>query len=471
MSLGAASAAARKAVTLAIVGAGERGKIYASFALSNPHLLSIAAVAEPSHRRRAAFQATYPLVPPQHVFSTWQDLAAHTPRVADAVAICLLDRHHADAVVALAKAGYHVLCEKPMAVSVSDCKRIVAAVEKAGVIFAVCHVLRYSPYNRALKSLLDSGTIGDIVNIVHIEPVGWWHFAHSYVRGNWAREDNATFSLMAKSCHDLDILCHYMGPSHPPRHVHSFGSLTHFRRDRKPAAAGSATRCTECAHEPDCPYSAPRLYLNAARQDERGWPASVLQTATTPPSTRPRTPPSPPATPLVTDDQPALTDIEDALATGPYGVCVYESSNDVCDHQVVNVEFDGGATASFTMVAFTTEVCERITRIHGSRGQIVGDSKNLLVTDFATGVTKTVVPAAGIPGVITPDGASGHGGGDFGLVERFVKAVADEDQAAIGCTPREALLSHLLVFAAEEARRGKKVVNMDDFGGSFAEGG
>ncbi|KAJ3158700.1 hypothetical protein HDU86_002665 [Geranomyces michiganensis] len=271
-----------------------------------------------------------------------------------------------------------------------------------------------------------------------------------------------------------------MGPSHRPRHVHSFGSLTHFRRDRKPTAAGAATRCTECAHERDCPYSAPRLYLDRSRQDERGWPASVLQTATTPPSTRPSTPPSPPTTPLVTTTatttadefpllRPALTDIEDALANGPYGVCVYESSNDVCDHQVVNVEFDGGATASFTMVAFTTEVCERITRVHGSRGQIVGDSNTLRVTDFVTGVTRTVVPDAGIPGVVTPDGASGHGGGDFGLVERFVKAVADGDQAAIGCTPREALLSHLLVFAAEEARRGKKVVDMDDFSGFSAK--
>ncbi|KAI8908788.1 streptomycin biosynthesis protein StrI [Powellomyces hirtus] len=462
IAVGAAVKAAQKVVSLAVVGAGERGKIYAHFALDNPHLLRITGLAEPSLRRRGLFTAQHTAIPPQHVFHDWRAMAAHRPRIADAVAICSLDPTHADAVVEFAKAGYHVLCEKPMAVTVADCKRIVEAVERAGVIFAVCHVLRYSPYNRALKRLIDTKAIGEIVNIVHVEPVGWWHFAHSYVRGNWAREDHATFSLMAKSCHDLDILCHYVGHDRPPQRVHSFGSLSHFRRDQKPAEAGTATRCIECAHEPNCPYSAPRLYLDKSRQDERGWPASVL-VARTPPSTpsreqqleRPSLPSS--EVELVED----IESITTALETGNYGRCVYESDNDVCDHQVVNVEFSNGVTASFTMVAFTTEICERQTRIHGTRGMIVGDSNDLRVTDFASGKTTTINPPEDNS---VNGGSSGHGGGDYGLVNTFVKAVANNDQAILGCDPRDALMSHILVFAAEHARKSKTVVELAEFG-------
>ncbi|KAJ3020607.1 hypothetical protein HKX48_000550 [Thoreauomyces humboldtii] len=455
-------------VRLAVVGSGERGKIYAGYALDNPSACNVVAVAEPSARRRAAFAKRHPNVQPSNVFSDWRLLAAQRPRPADAVAICLLDPLHAEAVVAFAEAGYHVLCEKPMAIKPLDCKAIVDAVTSMGTVFAVCHVLRYSPYNVAIKNLIDDKACGDLINVVHVEPVGWWHFAHSYVRGNWAREDRSTFSLMAKSCHDLDILCHYIGHDHPPERVHSFGSLTHFRRVSKPVEAGSATRCLECQHEPDCPYSAPRLYLDPRRQDERGWPASVLISGgPSPDSVEPPVPTTDPTTDPLPRSASTAADIEDALRTGPYGRCVYECDNDVCDHQVVNIQFKGGPTASFTMVGFSGEVCERQTRIHGSRGQIVGNSINITVTDFVKGTTRVLTPEDYLPrdanGELHPQSSSGHGGGDHGLMDAFIGAIRDADPKRLGCTPSQALLSHALVFAAEEARLETKVVDMMDF--------
>lgn len=121
-------------------------------------------------------------------------------------------------------------------------------------------VMRYSPYNIAIKAILDSGVLGDIINVQHIEPVGFEHFAHSYVRGNWRNEESTSFSLMTKCCHDLDIVSMYMGKDKPVR-LSSFGSLTHFKPSKKPKEAGAATRCTECAFERKCPYSAKKIYL------------------------------------------------------------------------------------------------------------------------------------------------------------------------------------------------------------------
>ncbi|KAJ3299176.1 hypothetical protein HK104_009780 [Borealophlyctis nickersoniae] len=363
-------------VKIAIIGAGERGKVYGSFALDNPHLCEVVAVAEKSERRRKYFTKRHGGNIP-HVYNDWRDLAKQ-PKLADAAVICLQDQMHAECIVALAAVGYHIMCEKPMAITPVDCATIAHAVLDAKVIFAVGHVLRYSPYNRALKNLLASGAIGDIINVQHLE-------------------------------------------------------------DQKPVEAGDATRCIDCTYERDCPYSAPKLYLDQTRRDERGWPATVICDGV----------------------EPDIESINEGLRTGPYGMCVYEAPNDVCDHQVVNIEFEGGRTASFTMVAFTDLVCERQTRIHGTRGEIIGDSHTITISDFSTKNKTVVKPAGEVEGIIGSSG--GHGGGDYGLMHAFVQAVKYGDESFVGCTPREALLSHALVFAAEEARKSGTVVDVQAY--------
>ncbi len=277
-----------KPVTAVVVGAGGRGTTYALYAVEHPERLKIVGVAEPQAWNRQKMVETH-AIPAENVFIDWRELAAR-PRLADAVIIATQDRMHADPAVALAEKGYAMLLEKPMAPTEADCGRIVDAVKRAGILFGVCHVLRYTGYTQALKKLLDSGAIGEVISIQHLEPVGYWHQAHSFVRGNWRNSRESSSMLLAKSCHDLDWIRYAVGA--PCRSLSSFGSLVHFKPSAKPAAAGAATRCLDCAFETNCPYSAKKIYLGRLANGDTGWPVSVVDPQPTWPVSPPRCKPA-----------------------------------------------------------------------------------------------------------------------------------------------------------------------------------
>jgi predicted dehydrogenase len=225
--------------------------------------------------------------------------------------------------------------------------------------------------------------------------------------------------LLAKSCHDLDWLAWILGRA--PLRVSSFGALTHFTAANAPA--GAADRCVVCPVEASCPYSAPRLYRGLLEQGEHGWPLSV-----------------------VVEDFSAGS-LDEALRDGPYGRCVYACDNDVVDHQVVALEFPGATTATFTMTAFS-QAAGRSTRLFGTRAELTGDGQTIRIYDFLSRAERLIAPspAAGL------DAATGHGGGDAGLMDAFTGAVATGNRELILSGPRESLASHLAVFAAERAR-------------------
>ncbi|CCM04855.1 uncharacterized protein FIBRA_07048 [Fibroporia radiculosa] len=424
-------------VTLAIVGCGSRGQAYAAYALAESTKCRIVAIAEPRPKTRKLMAEAH-TVDKTLVFNSWKDLINASEetiktvgkRLADAVIICVQDRMHLEVTLAFAEQGYHILCEKPMATSVEDCVKMEFAVKKAGIIFGMGHVLRYSPYNKALSEFIFSGKLGQLINVVHVEPVGYFHFAHSYVRGNWSKEEESSFSLMTKSCHDIDLLCHWLAPSVPTR-VSSFGSLLHFRKEAKPKEAGTATRCLDCSYEQECPYSAKKIYLDPVSKGQTGWPAATI-----------------------VDGIPDIENITSVLQHGSFGKCVYESDNNVCDNQIVNVEFSSGETVSFTMIAQTEQICERQTRLHFSHGEIIGDMSSFTVTDFRTGETTRHTPKS--------EGGN-HGGGDIGLIRTFIEAVRTEKQELLGTDIADVLNSHLTVFAAEKSRKEGIVVDCAGF--------
>jgi predicted dehydrogenase len=416
-------------VPFAVAGAGSRGNSYTRWAQTHPDgtvdgdtriRAELAAVAEPRGEVMDSFLAEYDPLGKARRYPTWQALLADPPSGLNTVLICTQDPDHLASATAFAAAGWNVLLEKPMAVTEPDCEKIVEAVEAGGGIFAVCHVLRYTPYTARIKELLAEGRIGEVMTIEHLEPIGYWHYAHSFVRGPWSIEAESAPIVLAKTCHDLDWLTYVAGKR--VRRVHSFGSLVYFRPERKPAAARTATRCTDCPISGTCTYSATRIY--PPRYTPGIWPALHLVERTSPGA------------------------LEEALRAGPYGRCVWESGNDVCDQQSVTLEFEDGTLASMLLSA-CTPLADRKTRIMGTEGYLEGDGENISVYTFATETTDDFR--------LTRDGemsaAGGHGGGDFGVMRSFTVAVALGDPSRITTSPRQSLHSHHLAFAAERSRR------------------
>lgn len=411
-------------VKVLIIGAGDRGRTLSNYALDHPEEMMVVGVAEPRKDYRDVIVANHGLTE-DRVFNYWEEVAK-LPRFADAAIICTQDQMHREPAIRFAELGYNILLEKPMSTNPQDCIDIVHAAKENNIIFGVCHVLRYTRYTQMLRKLLNDGAIGDIVSMQHLEPVGYWHQAHSFVRGNWGNEEKSTFMLLSKACHDLDWIRYIMGSR--CRKVSSFGNLSHFNAKNKPANASD--RCLDCKAEKDCPYSAQKVYLDHRCMDH------FLK--------------------VLTSEEPTPENVEKALRDGPYGRCVYASDNNVVDHQVVNMEFEGGSTVAFTMTAFT-EMSDRKTRIFGSRGWIEGNGETIKVYDFMT-EQETVHEVQQFEQNTRLDG---HGGGDYYMMKAFVAAVATGDQSKVLSGPDETLESHLMVFLSEKARRESRVVSLN----------
>ena len=412
-------------ITGILLGAGQRGEVYASYALKNPSEFRILAVAEPLEERRKEIQRLHH-IPDSLAFESWEQLLA-MDRFADCVLVCTQDRFHTAPVKKALEKGYHVLCEKPMSPLESECVEMGEYARRYGKTISVCHVLRYSPFYTRLKKILDAGTIGDIVSIQHIESVGYWHQAHSFVRGNWRRKDETSPMILAKCCHDMDILLWLTGEH--CQQVSSFGSLKHFRPEFAPE--GAAPRCFDgCKVTDTCPYYCGRLYLDR----EAPGVTELLQK-------------------LVALDG-SREAVEQNLKTGPYGRCVYYCDNDVVDHQVVNLQLTHGVTVSFTMCAFTG-VGSRITNIMGTRGQILGDMEGswLEIRDFLTDdVTKIQIQT----------GSSGHSGSDDAFMKGFLRTVATNGAFELSSASMS-VESHLVALAAEKSRTEGCTIDMEQY--------
>lgn len=516
-----------KQLRFLVIGAGSRGNAYAR-AVTTATQGTIHAVAEPHPFKRREFGRKYiwgqGSAKEGQAFADWREwiqwetkrrrtekglnnstgVPDSGPVGVDGVFICTLDETHVEVIKAIAPLNLHILCEKPLALSLDDCLTVYRALQPPqgadqrpqaqSKIFSIGHVLRYSPHNILLrKLLLADQVIGDIVSLEHTEPVGWWHFSHSYVRGNWRRATPAgDGSLLTKSCHDIDfilwLLCSPLSlenavseghEPHFPRSISSAGYMTQFRRSRKPVAAGDATNCLSCPAERECNYSALRIYND--RHLAKGiatWPVDivcpdiedVVQTQGTAAAEEH-------LLEKLREDYEVGKDSDSDIASRPwYGRCVYEADNNVCDDQVVTFAWDDeesephrlAKTATFHMIAPTEKQCVRRGRVYGTKGEIEYDSRTISIYDFATAKTQVIdVPPP------PPDQKESHGGGDYGLARQYVSAVdavvnggleVEMAQARfVGCTLEEAVRSHAVVFAAEEARRDEKVVKWKEW--------
>lgn len=408
-------------VRIALIGAGQRGKdIYGEYALQFPGDIEFVAVAEPNPIKREQFQKAHGLAD-AFCFESWEALLDQE-KFCDAVVIATPDHvHYAPSKQALEK-GYHVLLEKPMSNDAWECYDLGEIAKIHQRIFMICHVLRYTPFFKCIKTLLDDGVIGNVMSIQHNENIGYFHMAHSFVRGNWRNTLESSPIILAKSCHDMDIL-HYLADS-PCDRINSFGDLSYFTE--KNAPAGSTDRCVTCPVEPECLYSAPKQYLGAVGK----WPSTVVSEIQTHEA------------------------IEKALKTGPYGRCVYRCDNDVCDHQVTSMTFENGITATFNLSAFTNKV-HRTLKIMGTLGEIrADDALNEVSVQRFGDAHKTIYNPRVVSG--------GHGGGDHQMMIDFISLIKDGVGSGLTSADRS-VQSHLMSFAAEKSRLEGHTVRIKDF--------
>ncbi len=460
-----------------LFGAGSRGaESYGPYALAHPEQIQFIAVAEPRPARRESFARQHS-IPEEHCFESWQQvLDQQIP--ADVVINCTQDQMHAESSIPALQSGYNMLLEKPIANSLEDAIRIVQAAEQAGHYLQICHVLRFTDFFNKIKSLLDENRLGQLITISHRENVASWHMAHSFVRGNWRNEEQSSPMILAKCCHDLDLLTWFMGEA--PSHLSSFGSLIHYSPENAPQ--GAPMRCTDgCPVENSCPFFAPAIYIDlipfkfalsqskiplyrilGSQSLQR--PGAVNAISGVIPPLRELTQYTGWPRSVVTDDPGNEDALLEALRQGPYGRCVYHCDNDVVDQQVVTMDFPGGITASLTMHGHSHEE-GRTLRIDGSQASLLAkfsfNRSFIEIHDHRSMDTKVFT----FPSTVEQ---TGHGGGDFGIMRDLVNHLQYKNQA--GTSARQSLESHFMAFAAEESRLENTKINMAEFREKYEAG-
>jgi len=464
-----------KCVTAVLIGAGFRGSdTYGIYALEHPEELNFIAVAEPSPVRRKIFAEAHK-IPPELQFESWEYLLhPSNNRLAEAAFITTQDQMHTQPALQALNLRYHVLLEKPMATKLEECFLLVKKANEMKRQLRIAHILRYTPFFSAVHEIVKSGRLGKIITIDLSENVSYYHYAHSFVRGNWAKKSTSSPMILAKSCHDLDIIYWLVGLK--AHKISSFGSLAHFRPENAPE--GATRRCIDgCPAAQSCKYYAPRFYIDnipllrvgrvggshherfiaglaldhphffskleklfpalQKTHDYRGYPVSAISEDLT------------------------LKGKMDALNTGPYGKCVYYTDNDVVDHQVTIIEFPNDVTTTFTMHGFS-HAEGRTIRIDGTEGTLIGEfltsGDKLILYNHLHGTKEVILNTK-----MDKDPTHGHGGGDHGIIVSFLRSLSEKLTAEPLTSAKASLESHIMAFATEKARLTDQVIQMDDF--------
>ncbi len=419
-----------KKITVAIAGLGSRGlQTYARCLEKYPDRAELVAVADIRPDRVQTAAERYG-IPADKCFDSVESLLK-APKQADVLFICTPDDLHYKPAIDALNLGYHLLLEKPAARSAEECRHIAQLAEEKGLHVVVCHVLRYTVFYQTIKQLIDEGKIGQIMNVQGIERVAYWHQAHSYVRGNWHVAADTTPMILAKCCHDMDILLWLTGKS--CEKVTSFGHLTHFTKENLPA--GAPERCTDgCPHADTCVYNAERYYLDQFRRGGDCWPVNVVA------------------------PEPTEEKVLAALKNGDYGRCVYRMDNDVVDHQVVGLQLSDDVTVSFTMTAFTA-TGGRCLRLCGTKGEIAADMEHDTIRVMEFGKEPVEIDVRKLT-----DDFSGHGGGDGRMVAEYLDVLEGKPMSAAMTTISRSVESHYVALAAEASRlRGGETIRLDEF--------
>lgn len=401
-------------VTFAVAGMGNRGSKYAAKQLEFPDDMLVTAIADPRPIRLEAANK-YLNLPEDRLFDSVEKML-EAPKLADVMIIATQDAQHKGHALAALEKGYDLILEKPIANHLEDCEEIAARATELGRRVLVCHVLRYTPFYREVKEQLKKGTIGKIESIEATEGVGYYHIAHSYVRGNWHKLADSSPMIVAKCCHDMDLILWLT--ERKCLKLNSFGCLDYFKAENCPE--GATERCTDgCPHLDTCPFNAPKFYLSRLP----GWPTDIL------------------------NPNPTEENMMEAMRTTNYGRCVFKMDNDVVDHQTVNLQLEDGITVTFQMVGFTAKQ-DRHIRIMGTKGEMWGDFRSKLIHIKLFGKPEDVIDVSD-----RISSFEGHGGGDSGLIKDAIHYFRNDEFDRTSITELvPSVESHRVAFAAETSR-------------------
>lgn len=420
-----------KKFTVAIIGLGARGlHTYAKYQDKFPQRMKIIAVAD-IDKNKVKLAAEKYSIPEDMCFCSAEQLLSKG-KLADVLIVATQDRQHKNHALLALEKGYDLLLEKPIAALPEDCIEIRNKANLLNKKVVVCHVLRYTAFYNMIKQLITEKKIGEPVIIQAIEKVGYWHQAHSFVRGNWRNEDIETPMILQKCCHDFDIISWLLGKKCIS--VSSIGSLKYFKTENAPV--DSAEYCVSCKYCNTCPYSAIKIYLEQEdigfNNGNREWPCDIVV------------------------ENPTKETLLNALKTSPYGKCVFKCDNSVVDHQAVQMQFEDDVTVDFIMTAFTYKNAREI-KVCGTLGEIYGNQTDNTVTLMPFGGKAQVFDINKIA-----DDLSGHGGGDMKMMTEMFKALESGGIASSNIT--DSVHSHLIAFGAEKSRKlSGKVVMLDEF--------
>ena len=427
-----------KKLSAILIGAGNRGTTYVEYMKKLPEMFDVVGVAEPIEARRNNIKEMFD-IPDENCFEYYNEILSK-PIMADFAIISTLDEMHLQPALAAIDRGYNLLLEKPLAQTAEECVAIANAAKKKNVKVLVCHVLRYTPFYKTVKKAVMDGLVGNVMSVLAVEGVGNVHQSHSFVRGNWRCEDETTPMLLAKCCHDVDIIQWLI--DRPCEKVSSFGELTYFKPECAPENAPLRCVDTFCPVRESCPYDINKVYFS------KNCPLRFCRYAASKGYSK--------------NDPPTDEEVLTGIRNSNYGACVYHAGNDVVDHQVVNMQFQGGATASLTMNAFNEG--GRYIRIFGTKGELYANASDAEITIFTFEDRKTTK----ITIEQTEESIEGgHGGGDPGIVHELYEYFNSDYKGFCAADIDVSAKNHIIAFAAEKARTEGTVVSVPEYAESM----
>ncbi len=405
--------------TFAVVGLGSRGRGFANKIIKdeNARLVAIADISSSS----ISYAKEKLGLSDEQCYTSAEEFFAKG-KICDAIFLCTQDAQHYEMAIKALELGYDICLEKPAAVTIEECIGIRDTANRLGRKVMLTHVLRYAPFYQYIKKTISSGVLGDIATINQTENIAYWHFALSYVRGPWRNIKDSSPTIIAKCCHDLDIIKWLMDKKCTA--ISSFGSLFHYKPENAPK--GSAEWCVDCDEQTkaNCLYNAYKIYPERMKQSVVGGTAKLVGK----------------------DIVKVIDNKEDIIAK-----CVYHAGNDAIDNQVVNMLFEDGSTAHLTMSAFSQN-CYRYIKVHGTKGEIYGDAESGILYLNVFGQQQQKINIAEYVKDSNANLADGHGGGDYFLYKDFVDYITDNNESFTRTTIDESIESHIMGFKAEESR-------------------